>query len=246
MWGDYLILQPLVRCWFRPRHAVVVGGGDGGDYSRLLEHPSEKALQRRYYAKHPAISKVLFVRVEPPRTRHLVSRPSVSPFSGGGKQGFMEDVYQLAFPNINSKQMIRMPKRECVCVWGRNRCRAVHRGTGTDGFVSSMAVVRMNDFLSNKRLVSVLSLRWRGAAAAASEDWNDENIYMFQPASLFLFFNQWWSQRPAVILSSHSSGSLPIVRHLQSPQLERGWWWWRGGGKRWLHPSLMWRSVKQE
>lgn len=94
----------------------------GEDYSRLLEHPSEKALQRRYYAKHAAISKVLFVRVEPSRTWHIVPHPSVFLFSGGGKQGSMEGIYQLAFPNINSKQMIRMPKSACVEGTGAELC----------------------------------------------------------------------------------------------------------------------------
>lgn len=104
----------------------------GEDYSRLLEHPSEKALQRRYYAKHAAISKVLFVRVEPSRTWHLVPHPSVFLFSGGGKQGFMEDIYQLAFPNINSKQMIRMPKSVCVEGAGAELCT----GAPTQAFLS--------------------------------------------------------------------------------------------------------------
>lgn len=65
----------------------------------------EKALQRRYYTKHSAISKVRFVRLEHSCTRHLVSHPSVFLFSGGGK-GFTEDVDQLAFLNINSRQRI--------------------------------------------------------------------------------------------------------------------------------------------
>lgn len=69
----------------------------------------EKALQRRYYTKHSAISKVLFVRVEPSCTQHLVSHPSVFLFSGGGK-GFIEDVDQLAFLNINSRQRIGVLK----------------------------------------------------------------------------------------------------------------------------------------
>lgn len=94
----------------------------GEDYSRLLEHPSEKALQRRYYAKHPAISKVLFVRVEASRTGQCVSHFSVFLFSGGGIQGFTEDIYQLAFPNINSKQMIRMPRSACVEGTGAELC----------------------------------------------------------------------------------------------------------------------------
>lgn len=184
----------------------------GEDYSRLLEHPSEKAVQRWYYVKHPAISKVLFVRVEPSRTGHHVSHPSVFLFSGGGTQGFTEDIYQLAFPNINSKQMIRMPRSAC----GRHRCRAVHRGTGTDVFVSSMAVFRMNDFLSNKRLVIALSLRWQEAVIAC---W-----VKIAKMKIFICFSQvflWWNQHQAVILSSRLSSSLLSVRHFQSPQPEK-------------------------
>lgn len=183
----------------------------GEDYRRLLEHPSEKAFQRRYYAKHPAISKVLFVGVEPSRTWCLVSHPSVFLFRGGGKQGFMEDIYQLAFANINSKQMIRMPKSAC----GRNRCRAVHRGTGTDGFVSSMAVWNESFRLQQKARHSPVIEVTRSCRCMLSEDWKDENIYTFRPGFplLFFFFFYWWSQHQAVILSYHPSRSLPSVRH---------------------------------
>lgn len=190
----------------------------GEDYSRLFEHPSEKALQRRYYAKHPAISKVLFVRVEPSRTRHLVSCPSVFLFGGGGKQGFMEDIYQLAFPHIISKQMIRMPKSACV------------EGTGAEPSAGASA----QTFLSpqwlclewmisspKKRLAIALSLRWQEAVVAC---WLEiEKVKMFLSLRqrfflCFLFYSDEANTRP----SSSALTQAVHIRHFQSPQLQKG------------------------
>lgn len=123
----------------------------GKDYCRLLEYLLRKLFKegiiqniQQYLS---ALCKSLTSAL--PFVALCLSPLCLPVHRGGSEQGFVKDIYQLAFPNTKAKQR-----------WGCQRARVKQvpsgaprrrRGliAGTDVFVSSMAAwLMMNDFLS--------------------------------------------------------------------------------------------------